>query len=127
MSKKEASTTSKRSKLGGYPLGKTLIISLNKRVKKSKSGLILEASSISQGLDKDGVLMEDQIILALGRDITDEVKVGDKVRVNFARYVKKKSQGEMQRYEEVLELNTIDLDGQTFGVISIADIMWVFD
>jgi co-chaperonin GroES (HSP10) len=126
MSKKEA-TTAKRSKLGGYPLGKTLIISLNKRVKKSKSGLILEASSISQGLDKDGVLMEDQIILALGRDITDEVKVGDKVRVNFARYVKKKSQGEMQRYEEVLELNTIDLDGQTFGVISIADIMWVFD
>ena len=103
--------------LNGNVIG--LFISIKNQKNRENKELI--------SLDKDGVLMEDQIILALGRDITDEVKVGDKVRVNFARYVKKKSQGEMQRYEEVLELNTIDLDGQTFGVISIADIMWVFD
>ena len=111
------------TKLKGRALGKTVIISLDKE-KVSKSGIIL---SVDTEMKDGGILKEDQRVLAVGNQITDEVKIGDRVRVDLSRFEKKVSEGQMQRYKTVLDMPVIHLPEGTFGKIGLFDIVWIYD
>lgn len=115
----------KMEKLKGRPLGKTVVVTLD--TETQRGNIILSADMGVKGNNK-GLLKEDQTVVSLGNEIKDELKVGDKVRVNFEKYRKKVAKpGVSQGYNMVLDIPTIEIDGKTYGRISLFDIIWVFD
>lgn len=111
----------------GRPLRREVLVTLDKEEEKNKAGLILNANNIRDGLSGDGFLKDTQTVLATG-SYCDEVKVGDKVIVDFDRYKKVKPKGQMEQTKEVVyNIPTIELDGVLYGRIQETDIIWIKD
>lgn len=97
-------------------IGKTFLTTL-KKDKSTKSGIILTAND---NLNSEGLLKDVQEVVVSNNNCA--VKKGDRVKLNLARYLKKRSKGQMERKEEVLEIPTIEIDGNTYGKFGEYDI-----
>lgn len=101
-------------------VGKTFLTTL-KKDQKTKSGIILTAKD---NLESEGLLKDVQEVVVSNEN--NPVKKGDKVKLNLARYLRKKSKGEMQRKEEVLEVPTVEIDGNVYGKFGEYDIEVIY-
>lgn len=113
--------------LKGRPMRREVLVTLDKEEKKNKAGLILDVKSISDGLNGEGFLKEEQTVVSKGA-YCDEVKVGQKVMVNFDRYKTTKPTGQMEQTKEVVyNIPTLEFDGVLYGRIQETDIIWIFE
>lgn len=114
-------------KIKGRPLRREVLVTLDKEVEKTSSGLILNVDSVSKGLSDDGFLKDDQTVVAIG-NYCDDVKVGDSVKVNFDRYKSTKPTGQMEQTKEVVyNIPTLEFSGTTYGRIQETDIIWIHE
>lgn len=114
------------TKLNGNPLGRSIIITLDKE-KVTKSSLILNATDVKGG-DGGGGLKERQTVVAVG-PYCDQVLVGDEVMIDFDKFKKTVPEDRLAGdhvKKTFFAINTIEFDEVTYGRMSEMDVIWVY-
>lgn len=112
--------------INGRPLRREVLVTLNKEIETSESGLILNAE-MGVSPASDGFLVPEQYVVKAG-PYCDDVKRGDKVFVDFDRYKRTQPTNQMSQTKEVVyNIPTLEFDGVTYGRIQETDIIWVFE
>lgn len=114
------------TKIKGRPLRREVLVTLNKELETTESGLILNAE-MGVTPASDGFLKEEQEVLSVG-PYCDDVKIGQIVYVNFDRYKRTQPVNQMSQTKEVVyEIPTLEFDGTTYGRVQETDIFWILE